>query len=108
MPRAAAKPPTLKAKSGRKDKTMAYMSYCRHEGTLAELRGCIEDANDHINEEARYEVSDKEIYCFKKMVEEFYEFLCEQELIDQFGELDSEELDKICESMRKGYGEDNE
>lgn len=84
-----------------------YMSYCRHEGTLAELRICLGDAQEHINEEAEYSVSDKEIDCFKKMVAEFYEFLCETELLDNNGELDEEVLDLICAKMRHGYSEED-
>ena len=49
-----------------------YMSYCRFEGTLAELRACMSEVYDHVNEEAEYEVSDREINYFRQMVEIFF------------------------------------
>ena len=82
---------------------MAYMSYCRHEGTYAELQICLSDAEEHINEEAEYEVSDREIRYFKSMVEMFHEFLCNQNLLDEYGDLNMGRLDAICESMSKSY-----
>ena len=80
-----------------------YMSYCRHEGTYAELRACLGDAEEHINEEAEYEVSDREIQYFKNMVELFHDFLCNQELLDEYGDLQMDRLDEICEAMSKSY-----
>ena len=80
-----------------------YMSYCRHEGTYAELRACLSDAAEHINEEAEYEVSDREIQWFKNMVELFYDFLCEQDLLSDFGDLNTTRLDEIGEAMSKSY-----
>lgn len=84
-----------------------YMSYCRHEGTMQELRACLADADEHINEEAEYEVSDREIKCFRNMVEEFADWLANNELLDEYGELDSDKLDEICEAMRKSYGQED-
>ena len=78
-----------------------YMSYCRHEGTLHELRGCISDVQEHIDGEAEYTVSEQEISCFKMMVEEFWSFLDENSLIDIDGGLDVDKLDEICEAMAK-------
>ena len=85
-----------------------YMSYCRHEGTYSELRACLSDAEEHINEEAEYEVSDREIQYFKNMVEMFHEFLCEQDLLDEYGDLKMDRLDAICEAMSKSYDEPEE
>ena len=82
-----------------------YMSYCRNEGTLAELRCVMSDVEAHINEEAEYSVSEREIDKFKSVVSEFYDFLCETELLDCNGEIDNEVLDIICEKMRHGYNE---
>lgn len=87
---------------------MAYMSYCRYEGTYSELRACLNDVEEHINEEAEYEVSDREIQWFRNMVELFHEFLCEQELMDEDGNLDNEALDRVCEAMTKSYDEEEE
>lgn len=85
-----------------------YMSYCRHEGTLSELRACLSDAQSHSDGVAEYEVSEREIRYFKTMVEEFCDFLNENSLIDLDGELDADKLDEICESMaRKGEGDDS-
>ena len=83
-----------------------YMSYCRFEGTKAELNACLDEVNEHIYEEAEYEVSDREIQHFRQMVERFVEFMDENELLDEYGELDNSRLDEICEAMSKGYAED--
>lgn len=85
-----------------------YMSYCRYEGTYSELRACLNDAEEHINEYAEYEVSDREIQHFRNMIELFHEFLCEQELMDEDGNLDWDAIDKVCEAMRKSYDEEDE
>lgn len=83
-----------------------YMSYCKYEGTYSELRACLNDAEEHVNEEAEYEVSAREIQWFRNMVELFHEFLCDQELMDEDGNLDMEQLDKVCKSMAKSYVDD--
>lgn len=80
-----------------------YMSYCRFEGTYHELRACVADVEEHVNEEAEYEVSDNEINFFRLMISDMVEFLQNQELLDEHGELNEEELDKICEAMAKSY-----
>ena len=82
-----------------------YMSYCRFEGTHHELRSCLNDVEEHVNGEASYSVSDREIDEFKQMVEDFYHFMQDQELIDDNGYLDRTELEKVCDEMRKGYAE---
>lgn len=83
-----------------------YMSYCRFEGTRHELNACISEVEEHINEEAEYEVSDHEIRHFRQMIQEFVEFMDENELLDEYGELDNSKLDDICEAMSRGYGEE--
>ena len=85
-----------------------YMSYCRYEGTYAELRACLNDVTEHVNEEAEYEVSDREIGKFRDMVELFHEFLCDMELLDEDGNLDNEALDSVCEAMARSYKEEEE
>lgn len=88
---------------------MAYMSYCRHEGTLSELRICLDDAIEHVNEEAQYEVSSREIECFKHIITEVYDFMNDMSLLNSDGELDFDELENICEAMSKSYdAEDDE
>lgn len=84
-----------------------YMSYCRHEGTFAELKACLGDAEEHVNGEAPYDVSEHEINQFKRMVEFFYGWMMDMSLIDENGELDEGALDEICESMTKGYDEED-
>ena len=79
-----------------------YMSYCRFEGTEAELNACLDEVNEHIYEEAEYEVSDREIQHFRQIVERFVEFMDEHELLDEYGELDNSRLDEICEAMKHG------
>ena len=87
---------------------MAYMSYCRFEGTYFELRACLSDVEEHVNEEAEYEVSDREIREFRNMVEYFHDFLCNQELLDEYGDLNMSRLDEIAEAMSKSYDEEDE
>lgn len=77
-----------------------YMSYCRFEGTRMELSACLNEVRDHIYDEAEYKVSEGEIENFKSMVEIFLGFLKEAELLDEDGDLNRDELDNICESMR--------
>jgi len=86
---------------------MAYMSYCRFEGTLNEMRACIADVYEHVNEEAEYKVSAREIDCFRSMVEEMAEFISTNELMDEYGEIDEDRLDEICEAMGKDYGNED-
>ena len=87
---------------------MAYMSYCRYEGTYSELRACLNDVEEHINEEAEFEVSDHEIQHFRNMVEYFHDFLCNMELLDEDGNLDDDALDAVCEAMAKSYEPEEE
>ncbi len=87
---------------------MAYMSYCRYEGTYSELRACLNDVEEHVNKEAEYEVSDHEIQHFRNMVEYFHDFLCNMELLDEDGNLDDDALDAVCEAMAKSYEEEEE
>lgn len=68
----------------------------------------MEEARDHVNEEAPYEVSDREITFFKTMVNEFVDWLHDMELLDADGEVDQDELDRTCEAMAKGYEEEEE
>lgn len=84
-----------------------YMSYCRYEGTLSELKVCLEDAAEHQDEMAEYAVSKREIDKFREMVEYFYNWCDRYSLINQYGELDEEMLDEICESMQKSYTEED-
>lgn len=79
------------------------MSYCRYENTLYDLRDCLEDATEHINEEAESPVSSREIGYFRKMVEEMYNFLYENDLINyKTQEIDEEKLDEYCSRMEGG------
>lgn len=79
-----------------------YMSYCRFEGTRAELNVCMNEVTNHYNEEAEYEVSDNEITQFKDMVYEVVDFLKNTDIIDDDVEINHEQLDRICLMMAKG------
>ena len=79
-----------------------YMSYCRFEGTDAELRACLNDVDKHVNGEAEYAVSDSEIHHFRRMVDNFAAWICDMNLLDEDGCLDEDVLDEICEAMKKG------
>ena len=85
-----------------------YMSYCRFEGTNNELVKCLSDVEEHIYGEASYKVSDNEIEYFKKMTVEFFDFLKDNYLVTQDGELDGIVLDRICEAMAKAYPDEEE
>ena len=85
-----------------------YMSYCRFEGTNNELVKCLSDVEEHIYGEAPYKVSDNEIEYFKKMTVEFFDFLKDNYLVTQDGELDGIVLDRICEAMAKAYADEEE
>lgn len=85
-----------------------FMSYCRFEGTNSELVKCLADVEEHIYGEASYKVSDNEIEYFKKMTVEFFDFLKDNYLVTQDGELDGIVLDRICEAMAKAYPDKEE
>ena len=82
---------------------MAYMSYCKYEGSYYELNRCLYDVEEHVNEESEFEVSKGEIQWFRNIVERVHEFLCDQELLDENGDLQMSRLDEICEAMSKKY-----
>ena len=77
-----------------------YMSYCRFEGTRQELNACLNNVVEHIDGEAEYKVSDGEIRQFRNMVVEFTEWLLNMGLLDNDGELNTEQLNNICEAMK--------
>ena len=85
-----------------------YMNYCKFEGTYSELRVCLNDVEEHVEEYAEYATSSEEIKWFKNLVELFHEFLCDQQIIDECGDLDREALDAVCEKMAKSYCEEEE
>lgn len=85
-----------------------FMSYCMFEGTYKELQRCLYEVDDHIGYGAEYSVSDDEIDYFKKMVEMFHDFMRENSIIDENGDLDPYALDSVCEDMRHGCEEDEE
>ena len=76
-----------------------YMSYCRFEGTHAELRACLDIVDEHVNEEAEYPVSEDEIRHFRSMVLEFASWLQDHSLIDEDGYVDDAALDEVCVAM---------
>lgn len=84
-----------------------YMSYCRCEGTLHEMRAVLEDASDHVSDDAPYRVSDGEIYCFRQMVTEFVDWLNDMGLLEDEVYINDEELDNVCSAMAHGYEEDD-
>lgn len=85
-----------------------YMSYCRFEGTHQELKACLSDVEEHVNEEAEYEVSDREINHFRSMVEDFVGWLNDMALLDEDGDIDRDALDQVCEAMAKRYEQEEE
>lgn len=75
-----------------------YMSYCRFEGTWHELRAAMGTVDEHLEETAEFAVSDKEIQCFKSMVEEFTDWLRDTEICSEV-EINWNELDNVCKKM---------
>lgn len=92
----------------RRYESMSYMSYCKFEGTLSELRSCMNTVEEHVNEEAEYEVSDQEIRCFRDIAIEFNNFMHDMGLMDDEGYIDDDALDEVCEAMAKSYNEEEE
>ena len=79
------------------------MSYCRYRNTLTDMRDCINDAVEHINEEAEWVVDDDEIKAFRTIVKEMFEFMKFCEVIDFENEcINEEELDECCFRMEIG------
>lgn len=87
---------------------MAYMSYCRQQGTFEELKQSLYDVEQYINGNADEAMSDREIESFRKMVFWFVDFLNEQELIDCTGDVDISVLECICDSLRMERKDDEE
>ena len=85
-----------------------YMSYCRFEGTLMELKACMDTVEEHTNEEAVYEVSENEVGKFREMVELFHGWMQDMGLVTYDGELDEQELDRVCDMMRQSFETDDE
>jgi hypothetical protein len=83
-----------------------YMSYCRFEGTRQEMDSCINEVIDHINGDADYKVSDREIEEFRKMLRNFVEFLQDTEILDANGDIDGDVLDEVCKDMSYGHEEE--
>lgn len=85
-----------------------YMSYCKFEGTLMELRSCMSTVEEHVNGEAEYEVSGREIDHFRRMVTEFTDWLHDMALLDDEGYLNEDALDEVCEDMTKTCKEEED
>jgi len=77
-----------------------YMSYCRFEGTRAELRRCLADVEEHANGEAEYAISEREVKEFDRMVHDFVWWLQEAAIIGEDGEIDETALRMVCAIMR--------
>ena len=84
-----------------------YMSYCRFEGTKHELGACMGTVEEHVNEEAEYEVSENEVRHFREMVVSFVDFLNDMCLLEDYAEINDGALDEVCEAMKKSYGGDD-
>lgn len=79
-----------------------YMSYCRFEGTKNELRACLENVQEHIEDIAEYSVSDMEIESFQDICEEMFYFLKDNCIINDDAYIDWDELEKVCNKMKNG------
>lgn len=77
-----------------------YMSYYMFEGAFDEVKRCLRTAQEYIDGEEEGTVSKREAECFKNMVRELYYFLEENNLLNEYGELDEADLDELCEKMK--------
>ena len=68
---------------------------------MDELRACLRDVEDHVNGDARDRVSKREIDKFRTMVQEFYRWLNDMALVNEYGELEEDALEDVCEDMAK-------
>ena len=85
-----------------------YMSYCRFEGTRAELNTCLSVVEEHVNGEAEYRVSENEVNHFQQMVQDFVGWLHDMALLDDEGYLDEDALNEVCDDMMKAREDDDE
>lgn len=85
-----------------------YMSYCRFEGTNAELNACLNVVQEHINEEAEFAVSSREIDYFEDMIRTVHAFMIDNEILDCAGDIDEDALQEILYKMRKTQEEAEE
>ena len=68
---------------------------------MHELRACLSEAEAHVNGDAEDRVSEREIDKFRTMVQEFYGWLTDMALVNEYGELEEDALEDICEDMAK-------
>ena len=78
-----------------------YMSYCRFEGTRAELNTCLGVVEEHVNGEAEYPVSENEVNNFQQMVRDFVDWLHDMTILDDEVYLNEDALNEVCDYMMK-------
>ena len=83
-----------------------YMSYCRFEGTKAELNACLAVAEEHANDEAEYKVSQREIENFEDLIRTFHAFLIDYEILDEAGSIDEAALEGLLYKMSQAAEEE--
>lgn len=71
-----------------------------------ELQACFEAVEEHVNGEAEYSISEREIYNFKRMIGDIAEFLYNNDLLDENGEINQTALDDVCAAMERGEEDD--
>ena len=84
-----------------------YMSYCKFEGTYRELTVCLEDVQAHIDECAMYSVSEREIQYFKRIIEEVVEFMYNNDILDDNGNINDDVFNDVLKTMEKEYDYDD-
>ncbi len=74
-----------------------YMSYCRNEGTYHEITACIDAVQEIIDSDGtdRSTMSGREAHYFVEIIRAVQGFLIENELLDEFGDLNEEKLDGL-------------
>lgn len=71
-----------------------------------ELQACFEAVEEHVNGEAEYPISEREIHNFKRMIGDIAEFLYNNDLLHENGEINQTALDDVCTAMERGEEDD--
>ena len=93
----------MRTKEKRPDGCQASSSYRK---LYPEAVSCEEKFARYSAGGAEYRVSENEIGHFEEMVRDFYDVLCENDLLDDFGELVEDNLNRVLDSMTKGCNDD--
>lgn len=72
-----------------------YMSYCRNEGTYQEITACLDAVQERLDDVTCEQMSQKEAHYFVEIIRAVHYFLIENDLVDEFGDLDEDKLEEM-------------